>query len=142
MTNEEARALYGRAVAAGFRLEPGCRVTRTRYMHAATPLLTVVRAWADGPTMIVSEDDSVCVVPTGGAWCDFREASSLGCLLGQVRAAWGIQTLHVAPDRRRGRPAWLVVDFDGRGPGGLHITRRIESGALVAALEAAPKVQP
>lgn len=139
MTNEEARALYARAVAAGFRLEPGCRVTRTRYMHAATPLLTVVRAWANGPTMVVSEDDSVCVVPTGGVWCDFREAPSLGCLLKQVRAEWCHPTLHLAADWNNAQCVWRMVAMeDGRGPDGLRITARTEAETLVAALEAAP----
>lgn len=134
MTNEEARALYGRAVAAGFRLEPGCRARRP---HSE---MMVTVAWMDGILAgIVGDCYAVITLRPDELWCDFREAPSLGCLLKQVRAEWCHPTLHLAHDWRGRQCAWKMVALgDGRGPDGLHITARTEAETLVAALEAAP----
>jgi hypothetical protein len=150
MTNEEARALYARAVAAGFRLEPGCRA------WVAGQLVTI--AWADEYEVGCAGDGcTVMLRSPADAWCDFREASSLGCLLGQVRAAWGdpymvlrVRDVQTSATCREPVIVWCVDAGPGRvrmePMGALHRMTmaqwRTEAEALVAALESAPKVQP
>lgn len=135
MTNEEARALYARAIAAGFRFQPGCRARRP---HGE---MMVTVAWMDGILAgIVGDCYAVITLRPDELWCDFREASSLGCLIGQVRAAWGDPyAVTEVIGRGAGLGWWVVIHARGRFAAH-HLATEIE--ALVAALEAAPKVQP
>jgi hypothetical protein len=131
VTNEEARALYDRAVAAGFRLEPGCRV------WVAGQLVTI--AWADEYEVGCAGDGcTVMIRSPAGVWCDFREAPSLGCMLGQVRAAWGDPHAATSGDEWDGWHVYLA-----RAGCAADERRYVaEAEAVVAALEAASKFAP
>ncbi|MDP3908881.1 MAG: hypothetical protein Q8Q14_00680 [Gemmatimonadales bacterium] len=71
-----------------------------------------------------------------GAVPDLTDPATRGCLLALVRKAWGDESVHLAPDRKRGGRAWRLSNWDDDMP--VHITRRDPAGCLVAALEAAP----
>lgn len=136
MKDDEAKALYDRAAAVGFKLEPGCRVRR------AGALNTVVWA-ADNDVGITDGRHLPIAVEASDVWCDFRERPSLGCLLGQVREALGRDAsaeLHRfygdlwSPPCGDEEEAWWVSVDDGMHQFDAADT---EEGALVAALEAA-----
>ena len=69
---------------------------------------------------------------------DLTDPATLGCLLALVREAWGnpdfgTQRVGVLAD---GSPEWVVRDYLGAAA---QVYGAGEAGALVAALEAAPK---
>lgn len=135
MNDDEAKALYDRATAVGFKLEPGCRV----WLHGE--LATVVHV--DGPDVLVTEDrwneGETYRMHSTDVWCDFRERASLGCLLGQVREAWGKPGLATTARRHRGALAWETVDWCMEGAWPPSVLATTEAEALVTALEAAPR---
>lgn len=137
MTTEEARALYDRAVKAGFVMEPGCIVRRgdgpTEVVLFATNAMVAIGSDQVGDDGL--SDICVEVVEPADVWCDFREAPSLGAQLGQVRKAWGDPSATPYPPRLGGCAGWSFV-ANGILVDDLAIT---EIHSLVYALEAAPR---
>lgn len=90
------------------------------------------------PTLRTTKECGAPMVP------DFREPTTMGCLLHLVREAWGDPDISVqcsrpiAPDMSGRRGGWIVIDGKRRLVfAGRHT--ETEAEALVAALEAAPK---
>ena len=137
MTDDEAKAIGLRAVAAGFRVEPGCRVWRHGILYTV--------AWRDGGTLGLNEGGChIAEVDACEVWPDFREWPSMGCLIGQVRkafaATWraldGVDaSLPQLQPKWNGvrRAGWDVV-ADGGFFGGVLGSGATEVEALVAAL--------
>jgi hypothetical protein len=130
MTDDEAKVLYARAVAAGFRLEPGCRVWSDGDIDTVVWVgrMANPRLWGEyvGTHLWVP-------MPTADVWCDFREAPSLGCLLGQVRKAIN-PGVHAT---RWSNGSWSAMDPDNDENEEITLAFSSEAEALVAALDAA-----
>ena len=99
------------------------------------PLITDGNVWWDHGGNIELERITGQNVP------DFRRASSMGCLLKDVREAWGDDGL-TAQDRRKGAQGWWVWLSDPTKADVLVRGAPTEAEALVAAREAAPDSPP
>ena len=119
MTEQEARNLGLRALAAGYRDNPGLPVP---YSTTRGPIGDLWHfPWEGRP------------------WPDFRDAASRGVLLERVREAWGDPTLSTESTRHRNKSIyWTVGSWRDVGcgiPSGEEFDTEHE--ALVAALVAA-----
>ena len=164
MTNDEAKALGLRALAAGFRWGPGCLGwwadpdgwvggVRVRVLAVADaddddpfePVTVVVDGDhfhdCDGWWQDVESDDG----PPNGAmvWPDFRDDATLGVLRARVREVWGdprLCTVYTAPEEDDNDWSAVLLDYDDdfnlHGVEHVGIGRH-EPEALVCALEAA-----
>lgn len=146
MTDDDAKALGLRAVAC-----PGWRWLQGMIFGPIGTLMVVSNS-AHGRKLMVTNTSSSAFPPfemsaeriagtgyfteVGPQWPDFRDAATLGCLLALVREAWGCPDADVSRQGRwAGAPGPWVAWCGGTGTA----TGDTEAGALVAALEAAPR---
>lgn len=146
--DDAMKELGRRAIAAGWRWMPGVRAYDAlpfpMYARQVAPTDYGYGAEIEGhPDLVGSFGD-----PDEDWVPDFSDPATLGCLLAQVRERWGDLCIYVHCDDDDDHdgagvfwtvdsPRWTRVRTYAECP--FHPT---EAAALVAALEAAPKVAP
>lgn len=146
MTDEEAKALGERALATGLWLDKdglwpdGALAGDGRRCLASTWYDGPWHTWWGGGPEVVCEREA-----PAGAWPDFRDDATRGCLLARARGAWGKRALAVVcfadPGEEYGEQ-WRVWSYaSSLVHRGNIVSGTTEIEALVAVLKTAPRVQ-
>ena len=138
MNDDEARALGMRAVACkGWRWMAGMRLVSAGGWRVNSGGEGVVMRTRDGWATVYEECWGAAI--RGELLPDLRDPATLGCMLALVRGTWNRPHLVVIHDTDHPSGLcgpWFIWTSDGWVDGA------VEASSLVAALEAAPEVEP